>query len=70
MTSDFTLSILMLAGVALMIGAIYLFRKSQDRQKAILMLIASLVMFANVAIWLIPTSQGSLQSEVTQGEKQ
>lgn len=54
----------MLAGVALLIGAIYLYRNGQDRKKALLMLVASLVMFANVAIWLIPAQQGSLQNKV------
>ncbi len=63
MTSDFILSVLMLAGVALLIGAFYLHRKGQDRKKTLLMLVAALVMFANVAIWLIPAQQGSLQEK-------
>lgn len=66
MTSDFILSVLMLAGVALLIGAFYLYRKGLDRRKALLMLVAALVMFANVAIWLIPTQDGSLQEKAGQ----
>ncbi|NJS14079.1 MAG: hypothetical protein HC788_04995 [Sphingopyxis sp.] len=51
--SDTILAILMLAGFALSGGAIYIFRRG-DRKRALLMLIAALVIFANVAIWLAP----------------
>ena len=52
--SDTIMSILMLTGVVLTGGAIYVFRMG-DRRRALLMLVAALVMFANVAVWLIPT---------------
>ena len=52
--SDTIMSVLMLAGVALTGGAIYIFRTG-DRKRALLMLVAALVLFANVAIWMIPT---------------
>lgn len=51
---DLLLSILMLGGLALLVGSLFVFR-SGDRRRALLMLIAALVMFANVAIWMIPT---------------
>ncbi|WP_188237699.1 hypothetical protein [Sphingopyxis sp. LK2115] len=51
--SDTIISILMLTGVALTGGAAYVFR-SGDRRRALLMLVAALVMFANVAVWLAP----------------
>ena len=51
--SDTIMSILMLTGVLLTGGAAYVFRKG-DRRRALLMLIAALVLFANVAIWLVP----------------
>lgn len=51
--SDTIMSILMLTGVLLTGGAVLVFRKG-DRRRALLMLIAALVMFANVAIWLVP----------------
>lgn len=54
--SDTVMSLLMLAGVALTGGAIYIFRKG-DRRRALLMLVAALVMFANVAIWLVPVKE-------------
>ncbi len=58
MTSDLVLSILMLAGVALLVGAYVMFRRQRDRRKALLMLVAALVMFGNVAIWMIPPPDG------------
>lgn len=48
------LSILMLAGVLLTGGGIYAIAKGGDRKRGTLMIIAGLVMFANVAISAIP----------------
>lgn len=51
--SDTILSVLMLTGVILTGGAVYVFRNG-NRRRALLMLVAALIMFANVAIWVIP----------------
>ena len=51
--SDTIMSILMLTGVILTGGAVYVVRMG-DRRRALLMFVAALVMFANVAIWLVP----------------
>ena len=48
------LSILMLAGLLLTGGGIYAITKRGDRKRGTLMIIAGLVMFANVAITAIP----------------
>lgn len=48
------LSILMLAGVALTGGGVYALAKGRDRKRGVLMLVAGLVMFANVAIMTVP----------------
>lgn len=48
------LSLLMLAGLALAGGGIYLIAKRRDRQRGLLMVAAGLVMFVNVAIWAVP----------------
>lgn len=48
------LSILMLAGLFLTGGGIYAIVKKGDRKRGVLMIIAGLVMFANVAISAIP----------------
>lgn len=47
------ISVLMLTGIVLIAGAVFVFR-SGDRRRALLMIIAALVMFANVAIWMVP----------------
>jgi hypothetical protein len=52
--SDLVLSLLMLTGLGLTAGGLYKLIVLHDRKQGILMLIAALVMFANVAIWLIP----------------
>jgi hypothetical protein len=49
------LSILMLGGLLLGAGGLWLIAKGGDRKRALLMLVASLVMFANVLIWALPT---------------
>ena len=51
---DTLLSIVMLGAIALLVGAVMVFR-SGDRRRALLMVVAALVLFANVAIWMIPT---------------
>ncbi len=48
------LSILMLAGIALSAGGLYLIGKKRDPKRGWLMLMAAMVMFANVAIWAMP----------------
>lgn len=50
---DLLLSIAMLGGVALLGGAVLVFR-SGDRKRGLLMVIAALVVFANVAVWMVP----------------
>lgn len=48
------LSILMLAGLALTAGGLVLIFRQRNRKQGGLMLLAALVMFANVAIWSLP----------------
>lgn len=51
--TDTILAILMLAGFVLSGGAYFVHRRG-DRKRALLMLLAGAVMFANVVIWLAP----------------
>ncbi|OAN99394.1 hypothetical protein [Parasphingorhabdus sp.] len=60
---DWLLSILMLAGAALLVGGVYILRKGTNRKQGLLMLIAAAVMFANVGIWLIPAPQANAPVE-------
>lgn len=52
------LSVLMITGLALIAGAVFLYRRGGDRKRVLLMVVAALVMFANVAIWAVPTGSG------------
>lgn len=52
--SDIILSILMLAGILLTAGGIYMIVRTRDRKRGVLMIVAGLVMFGNVAISAIP----------------
>lgn len=59
---DLVISIIVLAAIALGVGAFVLWRKGMTRQ-AMLMAILSFVMFANVAIWLVPMEGGETPME-------
>lgn len=54
--ADWILSVLMLAGAGLVAGGVYLIRTGKNKKQGSLMLVAAAVMFANVAIWTVPTS--------------
>jgi hypothetical protein len=53
----FILSILMLAGLGLAAGAVFIARRG-DRKKALLMLVAALIAFGNVALLVVPMENG------------
>jgi hypothetical protein len=55
---DTILSIVALAAVSLVAGAIYLWRKGV-RKQAGLMLVLAVVMVVNVLIWTLPDSGGT-----------
>jgi len=61
------LSILMLAGVALLAGGMHLLIRKKDRRRGLLMLVAAAVMFGNMAIWLVPTPSGKSLSAPGEG---
>jgi len=55
---DTILSIVALAALALVAGAIYLWRRGR-RQQAGLMLVLAVVMVVNVLIWTLPDAGGT-----------
>lgn len=57
--TNLILSVLMLAGAALLAGGIYMLRKGINRRQGWLMILAAAVMFANVGIWSIPVPQSN-----------
>lgn len=54
-TFDVLLSVAMLAVIALVWGGIFLLRSGTDRKRAVLMLVAALVLFGNILIWTWPS---------------
>nr|WP_095013411.1 hypothetical protein [Tsuneonella mangrovi] len=52
------LSLAMLAAIALVGGAIFLWNRPGYRKQAILMLVAAAVALVNVAIWTLPDREG------------
>lgn len=52
--NDLALSLMMLAALALVAGAIVRWRREGFVTQIWLMLLAAAVLFANVAIWVIP----------------
>lgn len=55
---DIVLSIVMLAGIALLVGAFLLWRRGGPRRQVAMMAILALVAFVNVAIWVVPDAAG------------
>ena len=60
---DTVLSIVVLAAVALIGGAIYLWRRGGANKQAALMLVLAVVMIANVLIWTLPDAGGTAPIE-------
>lgn len=56
---DTVLSILMLAAIAMVAGAIVVWRKGGPKKQVVLMLVLAAVMAANVAIWVMPGPDGT-----------
>lgn len=65
---DIAISLLVLTMIALVLGAIALFRRGGYRKQAMLMLVLAAVMAANVVIWTLPTPDG--QSLVSEADKE
>ena len=62
---DIILSIIVLAAIFLLIGAVVLFRKGMTKQ-ATLMLVLAVVMAVNASIWLVPTKDGQTPAELVE----
>ena len=55
--TDAVLSIVVLAAIALIVGAVFAYRSGYRRQ-AVLMVVLALVAGMNVAIWTVPDGDG------------
>ncbi|MGB7656220.1 MAG: hypothetical protein WBL74_12130 [Novosphingobium sp.] len=58
MAAGTVLSILVLACLALLLGAYSLWRRGGQRRQIVLMLVLAAVVAANIAIWVIPGRSG------------
>ena len=56
---DFALSLTVLAAIALLAGAAWLWRREGHRKQAALMIVLALIAILNVAIWTLPDSEGN-----------
>lgn len=54
-TFDVLLSVAMLVVIALVWGGTFLLRRGTDRKRAVLMLLAALVLLGNILIWSWPS---------------
>lgn len=59
MTSGTVLSILMLACIAMLLGALALWRLRGGGRQVWLMLALAVVLAINVAIWVVPSTDGT-----------
>ena len=58
MAAGTVLSVLVLACLALLLGAYALWRRGGPRRQVVLMLVLAAVMAANIAIWVMPGGSG------------
>ena len=56
---DLILSIVMLAAIALLAGAVFLWRRGGAGKQVWLMLLLAVVMIVNVLIWTVPDASGT-----------
>lgn len=66
---DLVLSIVMLAAAGMFAGAAWLWRKQGPVKQVWLMLLLGFVMLVNVAIWTIPTSDGTAPIDQVDGDR-
>ena len=59
MATSTVLSILVLAAIALLVGAFILWRKGGASRQVTLMVILAVVAIANIAIWTVPDADGN-----------
>lgn len=64
---DTALSLLMLASIALLVGAAFLWRRG-ERQRPVLMLVLAAIMLGNLVIWTLPTQQGGTLVQAATGK--
>ena len=57
--TNVVLSLVMLAALALVVGALLMWRRTGEAKQPVLMLVLAAIAVANVLIWTVPTSDGT-----------
>jgi len=65
---DLALSLLSLTAIALVLGALFLWKREGYRRQALLMLVLAAILAGNIVIWTLPDPSGSTLS--AEAEKQ
>ena len=55
---DTVLSLMVLAALVLIVGALMLWRRTGNRKQALLMLLLAVIALVNVGIWTVPDASG------------
>lgn len=58
--TDLVLAIVMLAAIALVAGAVVLWRRTGEVRNPALMVLLAVIALANVLIWTVPTESGTV----------
>lgn len=66
---DMVLSILVLAALALVVGAIFAWRKGVAKKQIGLMLLLAVIMAINVAIWTVPDDAGTAPIDLIEAQE-
>ncbi len=61
------LSLMSLAVIVLVLGAVYLLRRGGAKKQALLMLVLAMVLAGNVAIWTMPDATGNVPAAAAGG---
>jgi drug/metabolite transporter superfamily protein YnfA len=61
--TDFVLSLVMLAALALVAGAFVLWRRTGEAKQPLLMVLLAVIAVVNVLIWTVPSSTGKAPIE-------
>lgn len=64
--TDIVLSIVMLAAILLIVGAVVLWRRTGEAKQPVLMVVLALIAIGNVLIWTIPDAEGTAPVDLAQ----
>ena len=57
--TDIVFSIVVLAAILLLVGAVFMWRRTGEAKQPLLMVVLALIAIGNVLIWTIPDAEGT-----------